>query len=183
MLHLVILDDKPRKSELYSLGIIDDITDYDRVGTYLLKDEKGNIIRNLREDHKYVRKIVIEIFDLWLNDKGATPVTWAGLINCLRLAELNTLADKIESAYQCAEKSHGSHETVTTPPIIQTNENLADTEYGKLLMRLLMRLQTGNIIILCIIVATMGIAILLFHIGCRYRLSGLFLQIISLHTI
>ena len=147
---------------MYSLGIIDDITEYERVGAYLLNDNKGNIIRNLREDHRYVSKIVNEMFYLWLNEKGATPVTWAGLVDCLKLAELNALADKIESAYQCAEKSHGSHETVTVPPIIPMNENLVNTEYGELL-------------------ATMGITIfaILPFIRCFYWLSGLFLKIIS----
>ena len=65
-----------------------------------MKDDYGNKIRKLEKDHAgYVTDIVDQIFNLWINGKGAKPLSWAGLVICLKSAELNRLVDKIESAY------------------------------------------------------------------------------------
>ena len=65
-----------------------------------MKDDYGNKIRKLEKDHAgCVTDIVDQIFNRWINGNGAKPVSWARLVVCLRSAELNRLADKIESAY------------------------------------------------------------------------------------
>ena len=72
------------------------------MGTCLLKDDYFYKIGELEKKHgSDVKALVEEIFHRWTDGKGATPISWAGLVTCLRFAELNTLADDIESAY-CA---------------------------------------------------------------------------------
>ena len=76
------------------------------MGTLLLKDDYGDMIGVLSKDYIYVTALVEEIFHHWTAGRGATPVSWAGLVTCLRLAKLNRLANDIESAYCAAEDSH-----------------------------------------------------------------------------
>jgi hypothetical protein len=104
----MIVDAKPKKAELQSLGVIDNIVDYSsysRVGTCLLNDDNGNRIKKLEVDYGSVEPRIEEIFRLWMNGNGATPVSWAGLVACLKSAQLNTIIEGIESEYCSIEKS------------------------------------------------------------------------------
>ena len=105
------------------------------MGTLLLKDDYGDVIRALKEEYRSMTALVEEIFHHWTAGRGATPVSWAGLVTCLRLAKLNRLADDIESAYCAAEDSH----TVTDegaldeqgPPMTQyRSRRSVDEEYA-----------------------------------------------------
>ena len=42
--------------------------------------------------------ITVEILEQWLQERGRMPITWQTLIKCLRDAELNVLANKMESS-------------------------------------------------------------------------------------
>ena len=107
----MIVDARPKKAELQTLGITDDIVDYSsysRVGTCLLNDENGNKIKKLEVDYGSVTPRIEEIFRLWMNGNGATPVSWAGLVACLKPAQLNTIIERIESEY-CLMGNADSH--------------------------------------------------------------------------
>ena len=107
-LQFLITDTIPKKDELQHLGIIIGIagSGYSEVGTLLLKDDYGDVIGALKEEYRSMTALVEEIFHRWTAGRGAKPVSWAGLVTCLRLAELNRLADDIESAYCTAKDSH-----------------------------------------------------------------------------
>ena len=109
-LQFLITDAIPKKDELQRLGIITGIAGsyngYSEVGTLLLKDDYGDEIGALKEEYRSMTALVEEIFHRWTAGRGAKPVSWAGLVTCLRLAKLNRLADDIESAYCTAEDSH-----------------------------------------------------------------------------
>ena len=49
-----------------------------------------------REYHLNAENITKAIFQKWLDGSGKTPVTWTTLVNVLRNAKLNVLADQIE---------------------------------------------------------------------------------------
>ena len=107
----MIVDAKPKKAELQTLGVTDDIVDYSsysRVGTCLLNDENGNKIKKLEVDYGSVTPRIEEIFRLWTNGNGATPVSWVGLVVCLKSAQLNTIIERIESEY-CLTGKAESH--------------------------------------------------------------------------
>ena len=105
-----IVDAIPKRSELQTRDIIDNIVDYINVGTCLLNDDYGNKIKRLEKEYRSrsVTAIVEEIFRLWTDGNGATPVSWEGLVVCLLSAKLNRLADEITSAY-CVEKRTNSY--------------------------------------------------------------------------
>ena len=102
-----IIDDTPKKEELNRLDIIIGIagsgSGYSEVGTCLLEDDYGIIIGALEKDYKSVQ-IVEKIFHLWTGGRGKKPTSWGVLVTCLRLAELNRLADDIESACNCTKE-------------------------------------------------------------------------------
>ena len=75
------------------------------MGTCLLEDDYGVVIGALEKDYKSV-EIVERIFHLWTGGLGKKPTSWGVLVTCLRFAELNRLADDIESAYNCAKNFH-----------------------------------------------------------------------------
>ena len=106
---IVIADDVPIKSDLHSLDLIIGIagSGYSKVGTCLLKDDYGDKIGALEKQYRSVTDLVEEIFHHWTAGKGATPISWTELVTCLRFAELNRLADDIESVY-CAKERHGA---------------------------------------------------------------------------
>ena len=86
---------------MQTLGIIENIAagDCSKVETCLLKDDFGTVMRNLKKEYSSMTGMVEEIFHLWTDGKGATPISWVGLVVCLRSAKLNRLADEMESAY------------------------------------------------------------------------------------
>ena len=93
-----------------SLRIKDRISDYDTLGTFLLNDETGGILEEIRHDYRFSKQRKDEIFDRWIKGEGQVGImksnTWGMLVKSLRDSELNALADKIESILQfCTDKS------------------------------------------------------------------------------
>ena len=73
--------------------------DYEKFGTLLLEDKKGNKVDSIAKSKHYIPvDITVEILKQWLQGKGRKPVTWQTLIKCLRDTNLNALADDIESS-------------------------------------------------------------------------------------
>ena len=101
------LDDTPKLEELYRLdiitGIAGSVSGYSEVGTCLLEDKYGDKIGALKKDYKSV-EVVEQIFHLWTGGRGKKPTSWGILVICLRFAELNRLADDIESACNCTKE-------------------------------------------------------------------------------
>ena len=74
-------------------------TNYEKFGTLLLEDKKGNGIDSIAKSKHYIPvDITVEILKQWLQGKGRKPVTWQILVKCLRDTNLNALADDIESS-------------------------------------------------------------------------------------
>ena len=73
--------------------------DYEKFGTLLLEDKKGNKVKNIKvSEHGDPVDITVEILKQWLQGKGRKPVTWQILVKGLRDTNLNALADDIESS-------------------------------------------------------------------------------------
>ena len=76
-----------------------EITDYEKFGTLLLEEKKGNIIDSIAKSKHYVPvDITVEILKHWLQGEGRKPVTWQTLVKCLRDMKMHVLADNIESS-------------------------------------------------------------------------------------
>ena len=93
-----------------SIRIKDSIGEYNTLGTFLLQDSNGVILQQIENDFKHLNKILDKIFDRWMRGEGQVgrerSNTWRKLVECLRIAKLHALADKIESVLKfCAEKS------------------------------------------------------------------------------
>ena len=92
--------EKPSLPKLLDLEVIENIgTDYEKFGTFLLKDDKGVLVDAIKHDclgktHGITKKILQE----WLAGKGE-PVTWACLVETLHRCKLNTLADEIQQQH------------------------------------------------------------------------------------
>ena len=73
--------------------------DYEKFGTLLLEDKKGNKVKNIKvSEHGDPINITVEILKQWLQGKGRKPVTWQTLVKCLRDTDLNVLADNMQSS-------------------------------------------------------------------------------------
>ena len=76
-------------------------TYYEDFGTCLLEDRHGTIVSNMKgTHHNRVISIVTEIVREWLKGRGKRPETWPVFIDCLRVVQLNVLADTIEEEYE-----------------------------------------------------------------------------------
>ena len=74
-------------------------TNYEKFGTLLLEDKKGNKVKNIKvSEHGDPVDITVEILKQWLQGKGRKPVTWQTLVKGLQDTDLNVLADDIESS-------------------------------------------------------------------------------------
>ena len=150
----MIVDARPKKAELQTLGITNDIVDYSsysRVGTCLLNDENGNKLKMLEVDYGSVTPRIEEILRLWMNGNGATSVSWAGLVACLKSAQLNTIIERIESEYCLMEntKSHSGSGSMDEEHTLVTVTGILKISYC-----------TPFIAVITVIVGT------LFIIGC-----------------
>lgn len=85
-----------------TINIIERIgSDYPSLGTFLLGDRDGGKVRAIEvAQHHDPTVITPEILRRWLTGEGANPVSWNTLIEALRDARLNTLAQDIEEAFQ-----------------------------------------------------------------------------------
>ena len=73
---------------------------YEDFGICILKDDHGTKVSNIRQSQHYqVNSIVTEIVRDWLKGRGKRPETWAVFVDCLRVVQLNDLADTIEKQY------------------------------------------------------------------------------------
>ena len=73
--------------------------DYEKFGTLLLDDKKGNKVKNIEVfERGDPVEIAVEILKKWLQGKGRKPVTWQTLVKCLRDVRMNVLADNIQSS-------------------------------------------------------------------------------------
>ena len=92
--------DKPSLPKLLELDILQKIgTNYNDLGTFLLKDETGCLVDVIEKDclgkcHNITRKILQN----WLLGKGELP-TWQTLVQTLRRCKLTVLADQIQQKY------------------------------------------------------------------------------------
>ncbi len=70
---------------------------YKVFGVLLLRDTQGAIVDRMERDHPHdTLEVSTQVLQLWIAGRGRRPTTWITLIDCLRDAELNTLADDIE---------------------------------------------------------------------------------------
>ena len=85
--------------------------EYFNLGTYLLNDEDGVMVRTIEHDHKLTADILVEIFRRWIRGYqmkrcGNKTNTWEKLVEYLKYAKLMALADEIESILRfCSEKT------------------------------------------------------------------------------
>jgi hypothetical protein len=115
------------------------------VGTCLLNDDYGDKIGALEKDYRSaVKDLVEQIFHLWTAGEGSKPTSWDGLVTCLKIAELNRLANDIESAYNCAKERrvhYDGHQTTDegnlddtvterTPPVTHRSRNSVDVGHA-----------------------------------------------------
>ena len=56
-------------------------------------------IAKIKLDTKGADKACLTVFTLWLEGKTPKPVSWEQLLECLRDADLSTLADEITSVW------------------------------------------------------------------------------------
>ena len=85
-----------------SVRIMDSIgSDYHTLGTYLLNDENGGIMRKIKHDYKFTEEILDEVFHRWIKGQGQKDGkkmnTWETLVKYLEHSKLMTLADQIET--------------------------------------------------------------------------------------
>ena len=94
-----------------SVRIMDRIgSDYNTLGTYLLNDEYGEIMRTIKRDYKFTEEILDEVFHRWIKGQGQKDGkkmnNWETLVACLKRSQLMALADEIERVLHfCAEKT------------------------------------------------------------------------------
>ena len=75
---------------------------YKDIGTFLLHDERGNIVKGIEGELRNTPVMIMtDIYEKWLVQYGGT---WKELIQCLRDCELTVLAGNIEDGL---EKSSG----------------------------------------------------------------------------
>ena len=76
-------------------------THYRNFGTFLLEDDTGMKVSEIETARlRASAPILQDIFQEWLQGRGKQPVTYATLVECLRAADLNVLADDIQEVLQ-----------------------------------------------------------------------------------
>ena len=103
--HLLWLDapatetEKPSLPKLLDLEVVEKIgTEYEKFGTFLLKDDTGVLVDAIERDFGKTHRITRKILQEWLAGKGE-PVTWACLVKTLHRCKLNALADEIQQQH------------------------------------------------------------------------------------
>ena len=78
-------------------------TKYDKLGIFLLEDDKSDIVDSLKiKCQGDPEKIATAVYKKWIDGTVRKPVTWQTLIEVLKVIDLNTLASKIELiCYTC----------------------------------------------------------------------------------
>ena len=89
-------EEKPSLSKLLKLQLHHKVVDYTVFGIFLLEDEDGSLIGQIKNDcHQLSEMIIIQILTKWIRGEGKS-VTWTSLLETLRICGLNELADNIE---------------------------------------------------------------------------------------
>lgn len=84
-----------------TINIVEHIAISNDFGTYLLQDDEGVKVPGIiKANHHDPALVADAILREWIAGKGVVPVTWETLLECLRDAELNTLANDIEEVLQ-----------------------------------------------------------------------------------
>ena len=80
------------------INIAKDIsTHYREVGTFLLEEETNATVNSLSHScNRDCEEINSRLLNRWLEGKGKKPITWETLVEVLRKAELQVLADEIK---------------------------------------------------------------------------------------
>ena len=145
-----------------SVRIMDGIgSDYHILGTYLLNDEDGGMMRMIKRDYKFTEEILEEIFHRWIKGQGQKDGkkmnTWETLVKCLKHSKFMALADKIEAVLHfCAEKAlHMDHD--------ECQEHIYETlmETKSLLQKLIPMLAA--------IIVGAAVIILLYHYRSKHK--------------
>ena len=109
-------DDRPTLQELQKFPAKDEFkdivaeiqNDYKSLGIQLLNDSNGQIVMGIETAERgHPLDITVVILRQWLQGKGRLPVTWQTLVECLRDAKLNVVADYIEDAFSQEGPSKG----------------------------------------------------------------------------
>ena len=70
---------------------------YKQLGNILLKDPNGNRVLSIEMSHPHsIHDVVYDIFHKWLVEDADS--TWGRLVQCLKEANLNPLAQDIETS-------------------------------------------------------------------------------------
>ena len=145
-----------------SIRIMDRIgSDYDTLGTHLLNDEDGGIMRTIEHDkNKVTGKILNEVFHRWIKGQGQKngkkTNTWEMLVKYLKHVKLMALADEIEAVLQfCTEKT------------MHLNDEECAHEYGERMHEALIETKSLQYLISMLAAVIIGAAI--FH--CRRKLN------------
>ena len=87
-----------------SLNVIEMIgAAYGDLAICLLNDDYGKKLEVIEADFHASQKKVQKLFTDWFDGAGK-PATWYDLVNCLRFAKLNSLADDVESVLETKEE-------------------------------------------------------------------------------
>ena len=94
-----------------SVRIMDRIgSEYNTLGTYLLNDEYGEIMRTIKRDYKFTAEILDEVFHRWIKGQGQKDGkktnTWEMLVEYLKISKLISLAEDIEKILQFCVSIH-----------------------------------------------------------------------------
>ena len=82
---------------------------YEKFGTLLLEDKKGNKVDSIAKSKHYISvDITVEILKQWLQGKGRKPVTWQTLVKCLQDTNLNAVADDMQRSLPEHDRSKNS---------------------------------------------------------------------------
>ena len=118
---LTLLRSFPSSDGLVDIAEFIGAESYEKFGTCLLNDTLGNMVNNIKHDHRgNVKSTLHQMFTVWLSGKGKRPETWEVFVGCLRGANLNYLADKIESQYSCDDENVSNSKLPSPSSIVDT---------------------------------------------------------------
>ena len=98
--------------------------DYSDVGTCLLNDSDGRILEEIEHDYSRTAERVDKMFNNWLSIKsqryGKMNISWGKLIECLKVADLHTLAEDIESILCHSTNEVNAKESIELDELLKT---------------------------------------------------------------
>lgn len=96
---LLVLEDFTLKSG-ERINILEKVgEEFIRFGTHLLLDEEGTTMATIKSDCLgRAADIKMEIIRRWRRGQGKSPISWATLIDVLKICKFNALAIEVEEA-------------------------------------------------------------------------------------